>query len=377
MANSVEHCWNQIKKSKKIAIICHRSCDMDAIGSSIALKRLVENNFSTPKMPVLVDIFTDTPTIKKKNPDENKYAMFVKGESINIKHSKTYDLAIALDTSAPTLLGKFAKIFKNAKDTLNIDHHQSNTLFAKNNIVLPNCSSTAEVLYLLFIKLEKLNYTSDILRLIYAGIVTDTNNLRQNIGDHTMRVVDEISHSNLQEMKNLSTIRDYFFRNETKERIALLTKALSSISFSDDGKIAMMKIVKQDFAETGTSIEDTFGIVDYSTMIQGVEIGCIFIKQDDNTYYVSLRSKSNIDVGSIAQEMGGGGHKNVAAFQTSQNDNLTDIKAKLIAICNTKLCESLPVENLENLFARIKFAPTKVKTKYGSSKSKSKSKKQE
>ena len=212
--------------------------------------------------------------------------------------------------------------------------------------------------------------------MIYAGIVTDTNNLRQNIGDHTMRVVDEISHSNLQEMKNLSTIRDYFFRNETKERIALLTKALSSISFSDDGKIAMMKIVKQDFAETGTSIEDTFGIVDYSTMIQGVEIGCIFIKQDDNTYYVSLRSKSNIDVGSIAQEMGGGGHKNVAAFQTSQNDNLTDIKAKLIAICNTKLCESLPVDNLENLFARIKFAPTKVKTKYGPSKSKSKSKKQ-
>lgn len=364
MANQIEHCWEQIKRAKNIAIICHRSCDMDAIGSSLALKRLIVKNFSSPKRQVIVDIFTDTPTIRKRNAEENKFAIFCKGEAINIKHTKSYDLAISIDTAKEVLMGKFVKIFRQAKDNLNIDHHQSNDLYAKNNIVLPNCSSTAEVVYLMFIKLEKLNYTADILRLIYAGIITDTSNLRQNIGDHTMRVIDEISHSSFQEMKNLSSIRDYFFRNESKERIALLTKALSSISFSDNGKIAVMKILKQDFAETGTTIDDTFGIVDYATMIQGVEIGCIFIKQDDNTYYVSLRSKSCADVGAIAEEMGGGGHKNVAAFKTNQDDSLTEIKAKLFAICNKKLAESLPVENLENLFAGIKTTPTKIKRIY-------------
>ena len=116
----------------------------------------------------------------------------------------------------------------------------------------------------------------------------------------------------------------------------------------------MMKIMKSDFANTNTTQDDTLGIVDYACKLSGVEIGVLFIKQDDNTYYVSMRSKNEIDVGEIAKNMGGGGHKNVAAFQTKEDDNLTDIKTKLIALCKTELEKQIDnIESIESLFAEV------------------------
>ena len=83
---------------------------------------------------------------------------------------------------------------------------------------------------------------------------------------------------------------------------------------------------------------------------EDVEIAIMFIKQTDNTYYVSLRSKNDINVGEIAQKMGGGGHEKVAAFQTKPTDKLKDIKAKLISLCQEKLKVEREVEPLDDLF---------------------------
>ena len=338
----------QIQQAKKIAIITHYNPDADAIGSMIALKRLIKKNFETQKRPLFVDIFTQVEKL------DDKYQPLTYGENLNIQHFKRYDLAIAVDCSDINRLGKFKKIFSKAKCTINIDHHETNTKFAKNNIVAKNCSSSAEILYLLYCKVFKLNFSADICSLLYSGIITDTNNLTQNISNNTLKVVSELTEKCRQDSYNLEAIRNHFFKSNTKEQLTLLSRALESITFAESGKIAMMKLVKNDFTQTNTTQDDTLGIVDYSCTIQGVEIGIIFIKQEDNTYYVSLRSKKEVDVGKIAHSMGGGGHKNVAAFKTKEDDNLTDIKTKLISLCKTELeKQEENTENIEDLFAEI------------------------
>ncbi|MGN1212633.1 MAG: bifunctional oligoribonuclease/PAP phosphatase NrnA [Christensenellales bacterium] len=336
---------SQIKQAKKIAIIAHINPDADAIGSMIALKRLIKKNFETPKNIITVDTFAQADFI------DEKYSPLLSGENLNLQNCTKYDLAISVDCADINRLGEFKNIFENATDTLNIDHHDTNTKFAKNNIVAKNCSSTAEVLYLLYHDVFKLNFSADICSLIYSGIITDTNNLTQNIGSSTLKIVFELTEKCKQENYNLEAIRDHFFKNNTKEQLTLLSRALQSLSFAENGKIAMMKLIKHDFVETNATQDDTLGIVDYACKLSGVEIGVIFIKQEDNTYYVSLRSKNEVDVGKIASAMGGGGHKNVSAFKTKPEENLTDVKSKLISLCKAELenC-SHNTESIESLF---------------------------
>ena len=336
----------QLSTSNKIAIIAHIRPDADAFGSMIAMKRLIKKNFETELHKIDIDIFAETDEINER------YAPILNGETLNQQNFDTYDLAVAVDCSDIERLGMFKNIFENAKDTLNIDHHETNSRFANNNIVKKHCSSTCEIIYLYYDKVVKLKFSPDIYSLIYAGIITDTNNLTQNLSSFTLKAVNEIQNKTSQENYNLEKLRDFFFKNDTKEQLTLLGKALNSLTFSENGKIAMMKLIKHDFAETNASQEDTLGIVDYACKLQGVDIGVLFIKQENNTYYVSLRSKGEIDVGEIAKNMGGGGHKNIAAFSTTEDDNLTDIKSKLINLCKQELEKNKIEElNIERLFS--------------------------
>lgn len=345
---SANNVLSQLSQAKKIAIITHLNPDADAIGSMVALKRIIKRNYDNEQNPVSIDLFA-----QNENLDE-KYLPLLSGVIINTQNFEQYDLAIAVDCADLTRLGEYQNIFNTATDTLSIDHHDTNTKFANNNIVAKRCSSTCEIIYLLLCKVYNLNYSADICSLLYSGIITDTNNLTQNLGRTTLKAVFELSEKCRQENVNLESLRDHFFKNNTKEQLDLLSRALSSLSFAEYGKIAMMKIMKSDFANTNTTQDDTLGIVDYACKLSGVEIGVLFIKQDDNTYYVSMRSKNEIDVGEIAKNMGGGGHKNVAAFQTKEDDNLTDIKTKLIALCKTELEKQIDnIESIESLFAEV------------------------
>ena len=341
----------QIASAKRIAIITHKNADMDAIGSAIALKRLIKRNYQTGSHMVQVDVFTDTANITNNDIKTNIYSVFVNGENFNKQSCKQYDLAICLDSPSRKVLGVYDKIFKKCSDSLNIDHHQTNNIYAKNNIVVPRCSSTCEIIYTLFIKIKHLSYSDAILRYLYAGIITDTNNLTNNLSKNTFKIIDEITGKDTKKMEQLEKIRTYFFKNETRAKFALLSKALEGVRFSKSGRIALMKITKHDFTDTKSCMTDTLGIVDYATRLQGVEIAVMFIKQDDNTYYVSLRSKNSVNVGLIAEKMGGGGHEKIAAFQTKPTDRLKDIKAKLFMLCSEQLKNMHQDDNFEQLFA--------------------------
>ena len=341
------NCFLQIKNAKKIAIFTHKNADTDALASCIALKRIIKENFETPDKIYTIDIFTDTQIFNQKDMD------LIKNESINHQSYKRYDLSIALDCASLKMLGVYESQFKNKKNSLNIDHHLTNTKFALNNIIAPMCSSTSEMIYLIFIQINKLSCSTQTLGVIYSGIITDTNNLTQNLGPKTYNVIDLLLKSAADNGLNLEQIRNHYFKSNTKEQNALLSRALSSITYASNERIAIMKITKQDFVETKTTRADTLGIVDHAINTQGVEIGVIFIKMEDNTYYVSLRSKNeNINVGQIAKAMGGGGHAKVAAFETKPNDNLKDIKTKLITLCNYEISKTVEeLDDISSLFA--------------------------
>lgn len=333
---SLNKCLNEIKNSKNIAIICHTLPDADALCSAVALKKLIKQNINDETKQI--DIFVDADEISDIN------NAIIKNVETNVQNCEQYDLAISVDCANSSRLGKYIEIFNNAKSTINIDHHITNDNFADNNLVLKT-SSTCEALYLMA-KTKNLNISDDVCKLIYSGIITDTNNLTQGvITVKTHKIVTEFLERNI----NLDVLNEHFFKNNTKSKAYLLKKALDSLSFLASDRIAFMKLTKQDLSQCEATFEDTIGIVNHGIDIKGVDIAILAIKQEDNSYYVSLRGKNSIDVGKVAKQLGGGGHEQVAAFQYS--GLLSDLREQLIKCCKEEL-RNHPVEDFgDNLFA--------------------------
>ena len=333
---SLQKCFLQIKKSKNIAIIAHTVPDADALCSAVALKKIIRQNQSDNSQQKQIDIFVDAEDFGEKN------TAIVKGIELNTKHCDQYDLAISVDCSSLSRMGKYSELFQSTENTINIDHHVTNENFAKNNIVLKT-SSTCEGIYLLA-KSQNAQMSDDVCKLIYSGIITDTNNLTQGtITINTHKVITDIIGRNI----NVEILNEFFFKNNTKNKAFLLKQALDSLTFMSGDRIAFMKLTKQDLAECNATFEDTLGIVNHGIEIKGVDISVLAIKQEDNSYYVSLRGKSNFNVAQIAKSMGGGGHETVAAFQYA--GLLADMKDQLLKACKEEL-NNHPVEDIKNIF---------------------------
>ena len=329
-----------IKKAKTIAIITHTMPDADALASSAALFKLIKLNMEKIA-PKIVDVLVDTKEINDVN------QAIINGIQINKKHAKVYDLAIAIDCASLPRLGKYAKVFSAALSTVNIDHHATNTNFAQNNLVLKT-SSACEALYV-FAKMQKLEISDDICKLVYSGIITDTNNLTQGtITVETHKMITEFAERNI----DIQAINDHFFKNNTKSKTFLLKKALDNLAFMFDDRMTFMKLTKQDIADCNASYEDTYGIVDFGINIKGVELAVLAIKQADNSYYVSLRGKNNIHVANIAKEFKGGGHEKIAAFQFK--GYLSDLRQKLFDACQKELLANPRLDVFGNLFTEQK-----------------------
>lgn len=332
---SLIQAFNDIKSATNIAIFCHTTPDTDTLSSAVALKKLIKSNYETETSLKNIDIFVDSEEFGELN------SAIIKGIDINKQNAEKYEVGISVDCASIERLGKYAELFNSCNKTINFDHHLTNPKFAQNNLVVMT-SSTCEAIYLLA-KSQKLIMSDDFCSLVYSGLITDTNNLTQGtISVHTHKVISEIIAQGI----NITALNDHFFKNNTKSKAFLLQKALSSLTFTCSDRIAFMKLTKQDLAENNATMEDTQGIVNHGINIKGVDIAILAIKQEDNSYYVSLRGKNNVNVAVIATQLGGGGHEQVAAFQ--YDGLLQDMKDELLKFCKEELTNHPIFE--ENLF---------------------------
>ncbi len=331
---SLLKCFKDIKKYDNIAIFAHMSPDADALASAVALKKLIKLNL--PENNKIIDLFFDYDELSDIN------GAIVKGVVHNYQRCHNYDLAIALDCASLSRLGKYKDLFLNCKNKINFDHHATNENYANNNIVLKT-SSTCEGIYLVC-KNNNLVVSDDVCSLIYSGIITDTNNLTQGtITIQTHKIITEF----LERKIDLDALNEHFFKNNTKSKAMLLKKALDSLRFFSKDRIAIMKLTKDNLSSCEATKEDTLGIVNHGIEIKGVDIAVLAIRQADNSFYVSLRGKNNVDVAKIAVEMGGGGHTQIAAFQW--NGLYSQMLEKLLSVCKTEL-ENHPHVLMEDLF---------------------------
>lgn len=311
---TLDEILDEIKKANTIVILTHETPDGDAIGSCLATKHALN------KLGKNADII-----ISKYSRMYN----FLPGCNLIKTESdiKQYDLAISLDCATFKRLDN-NEYFENAKKTIVIDHHGSNSMYGDINYVNPVSPACAEVLLAIF-SYFKIDIDVDLGTCIMTGIITDTGGLQYpSTTDDTFEYTAEL----LRKGVNVSDICKKTLQTKTRSSFELMKRIVDRMELLEDGKVAFTYLTNKDFQDVNAEEGDHEGLVNIGREIEGVEVS-IFIRQRENEeeYKVSMRSNNdNINVSDICLVYGGGGHPRAAGAVVV--GNVEQVKEKLMFV---------------------------------------------
>jgi phosphoesterase RecJ-like protein len=190
-----------------------------------------------------------------------------------------------------------------------IDHHKSNSGFAKMQLIDSEASSTAELVYLV-IKEGAMPITRGIAEALWTGLVTDTGRFAySNTSADSLRHGSEFLKYGVRTM----LINDMIYEQVELSRLSLMQTLITSLTLAKDGKICIVSLGPQDYAAVGGDAIDSDNFVNVARNVVGVQIA-VFIWQDNENepVHVSMRTRPPYDAASICSEWGGGGHAGAA-----------------------------------------------------------------
>ncbi len=303
--------WNLdafVENAKEVAIAGHIRPDGDCIGSCMALYHYIKDNYPTVNVRVYLEEISD------------KF-FYIKDADSAIVHEVpadvSPDLFISIDCGDKERLGFAAVLLDRAGNTLNIDHHISNTKFAKENWVRPDAAAACEILCDIFEE-DRIGYDTAVA--LYTGIIHDSGVLKySNTTKNTLNAAGMLITKGI---PFTDIINDSFYQKTYLQNQILGRALLESVMFYD-GKCIFTAISRKDMEFYGVTSADLDGIVNQLLITEGVEVAIFLYELDMQQYKVSLRSNKYIDVSKIAQRFGGGGH--VRAAGCTMNGRVHDI----------------------------------------------------
>ena len=308
---TLDEILKQIQKAEKIVILTHESPDGDAVGSSLAMKLIVE------KLEKTADVII---------PEYSRLFNFLPSAEAIMTDSeiKNYDLAISVDCATFKRMAK-KEYFENAKSTIVIDHHGSNTMYGDLNYVNPASPACCEVLAGM-LKYYEIDITKDIGTCLMTGIITDTGGFRHvGITPETFEFTADLIRLGV----DVPDIYKRTLNTKTRANFELSKRVMDRMEILEDGKVTFTYMNKKDEEEVGAEPGDHEGLVEIGRDIEGVEVS-IFIRQKENedAYKISMRSGNKVNVSDICFLFGGGGHPRAAGALIQ--GNVEQVKEKLM-----------------------------------------------
>lgn len=306
-----------LKAKDDYIILTHTSPDGDTLGSAYALALGL---ISIGKKAYVV-CSDDIP---------NRYDYFVKKADLKPIDYKTI---VAVDVADPRLLGE---LYSTCKDRVElcIDHHISNTGYAKKLYLDEKASATAECIYEI-LKLLKVKITPLIAECLYTGIATDTGCFKySNVTVKTHLITAELYKKNI----NAAEINRLMFDTKSKARLELEKMVLETAEFHFDNRCIVLTVTEDMQKTSGCEPSDLEGVAVISRSVEGVMVGVSIKQTEEKIYKISLRTYDPIDASVICQTLGGGGHKGAAGC--TLEGELSVVKAQILSAVKAALEEN-------------------------------------
>lgn len=300
---------------RKVAVIGHARPDGDCIGSQVALAR------------VLTAQGIDTVCVNA-DPVPRRLWFLVEGmkflrtdDVVNVPDDR---VAIFVDCADHARGGERLKQ-RYAVPIAAVDHHLSNIGFAATNLVDSASAATCELLAGFFFD-NGLPVDAQTAQALYVGIMTDTGQFRfSSTSRRCFLIAGELVARGAQP----SQAGYELYERETEGKLRLLQHFLASLRMECGGRLCIGSLASGIFEETGTTAEDTEGLVDYARCIEGVAIGALIERRTDGSVKASLRAKEpayRVDL--AAGRFNGGGHACAAGLNVKTGGE--DFYAQLV-----------------------------------------------
>jgi len=324
--------------AKRVLVTTHVRPDGDALGTSAAMVLAMR------KMNIQSEVL-----LLSRLP--NKYS-FVFAESGIVHHDAEagwpaalnladFDALLVVDTGTWSQLpGLKERVAGWKAPKLVVDHHLTQENWADAKLVVTEAAAAGEIAAEL---LDRWNVPLDksIAAALFLAIASDTGWFQfSNTRPYTLRLAARLIEA------GVDTDRMYqlLYQNERAQRLALQTRAQQSMELLEGGRLAVMRVRKSDFEQTGANVGDTENLINIPLQVRTVEVSLLMVEPlDAGPIRISLRSKGQIDVANFAEQFGGGGHARAAGLKL--NSTLDEAHGRVVAAMSRRLSPSASEES--------------------------------
>ncbi|MBR4027917.1 MAG: bifunctional oligoribonuclease/PAP phosphatase NrnA [Lachnospiraceae bacterium] len=306
---------------KTVGISGHVRPDGDCVGSTLA----VYNYIRTYYPEIETDIYLE--------PIPNTLKFMKHSECIcsSVEEDKSHDIFFVLDCGDIGRLGENVKYFHSAKYTICIDHHVSNVEYANENYIIPDASSTCE---LVFNIMDTDKITKEIAECLYTGIVHDTGVFQYSCTTaSTMTAAGILMEKGIDYSK---IVHKSYYEKLYKQNL-ILGKILLDSQLYLDGKCIISYVTKETMEQFDCLPKHLEGVVNQLRLTKDTIVAAFLYETEKNLYRVSLRANEDVNMAEIAMQFQGGGH--VRAAGCTMEGEIKDIIVRLAEAISDKIQE--------------------------------------
>ena len=309
MASDLTVVADAIRANDRFLLVTHENPDGDALGSILAMKLGLD---ALGKDSVMY-LGGETAL-----PPDYEF-MQLDGLARTLPGDAAERVILALDSATAPRTRIDPELLAGAPLTIDIDHHHDNTRFGEINLIVPDASSTGEIVRDVLSELG-VDLTPEIAEAIYIALDTDTGRFQYtNTTTKAHALAIELMDRGVEPQEIYRRIYEAvpFARQKLKGR------ALERAQLYEDGRMIASYLLRSDFEELGVGEEYAEGVIDELRAVKDVELAMTVREPpepSDARLRISMRSAIDlVDVSAIARQRGGGGHRRAAGFSSDES----------------------------------------------------------
>ena len=306
--NSLDALHTLLNRTRRCVITCHISPDGDAIGSSLALCRVLRNAGKEVKV-----ITPDTPPKSLSFlPGADDIVVFSRFEAFAKKIITDTELIFCLDYNDPKRVDLVAPalLASKAKKVM-IDHHLYPDSFPDITLSHPEVSSTSALIYLVLTSISMGRFIDrEAAECIYTGMMTDTGNFSYSSNDPELyRIVARLLEKGID--KDAIYKKVYF--NNSINRLRLNGFALAErLADYPEHRASIITLTRDELNSYHYQKGDTEDLVNRPLTCPDI-VYSLFLREEADYIKISARSKGDFPVNKLCTDLfNGGGHLNAA-----------------------------------------------------------------
>jgi phosphoesterase RecJ-like protein len=292
-----------VRNHERFLLTTHVRPDCDAIGSTMALARVLDR---LGKNVTIVTAFDLPRTFRFLDP-EGRFRRI--GRDVSCDGLAQIDVLIVLDTSAWAQLGDMGDFVRTTRAVkIVLDHHVTSDDLGAILFKDPRAEATGRLVFEAAGQL-KVAMTPEIATPLFAALATDTGWFRfASTTPQTYRLAAVLTEAGARPHQMYKDL----YENDSPARLRLIGRALARVQTELDGRLIHTYLGLDDFASAGAVSSDSEDIINLTLAAGGTEVAVILVEQPSGGFKVSFRSRCAVDCSQVASRFGGGGHRAAA-----------------------------------------------------------------